>query len=57
MDTKPMRPYDGRSLTKISEENKGNEPLIQAINRTRRLKLYLKRKIFVFFFSPDKFRI
>jgi hypothetical protein len=28
-----MRPYDGRSLTKISEENEGNELFMQAINR------------------------
>ena len=29
---KPMRPYDGRSVTKMSEENEGDEPLIQAID-------------------------
>jgi hypothetical protein len=33
MHTKPTKPYDGRSLTKISEENEGDEPLIQAIYR------------------------
>jgi hypothetical protein len=34
MDTRPIRPYDGRSLTKRSD---GIEPLIQAIDSFRKI--------------------